>query len=366
MSARIRPQKGAGGLPPRPSMATYAADVIRRLLDAGEWGDHLPGERALAGRIGVSRPTLHQALRLLEKEGRLSPRRNAPWTITGAAGEGAAAPRVVFLSPFKLEELEAFSLHQYALLSRYVAGRGLAFESSSLPGSVESASHKSLEAIRRQLNPSAWVLYRCSPPIQAWFANNHLPAVVMGSSPRELGLRSVDMDYRATGRHALSTLRRLGHQARHVVYLGPEEGLVGNAEAEAGLREGADKADELTILRLSEDPTAITRTVDAALQCRKVTALVVMRPLQALTIMGHLARKGVRVPQDLSLLVLDDNPTLRHVIPRPARYIKDAGRFSTLLRRAVEAAIDGREQHRPVARLMHELEPGETLGPPRD
>lgn len=345
-------------------MATYAADIVRRLLDAGEWRGELPGERPLSERVGVSRPTLHRALRLLEKEGRLAWRRNAPWIILKAAPAAPASRRAVFLSPYKLEELDPFSLHQFALLSNYAAERGLHFEIQAVPAVAESAAHKVLEALQRKLNPTVWILYRCSPASQRWFVDNRLPAVVMGSAPKELPLRSVDVDYRAAARHAMSVLRRQGHRAEKIAYIGPEERLVGNVEAEAGLAEGDEGGKGPRIRRVASDSASLIRMVDEIMASDPPTALVVMRPMHALAIMGHLGQRGVRMPRDLSLLVLDDNPILRHAVPVPSRYVKNALRFSTLLRRALDSTLEDSGRQRGEARMVPELEQGETIGAP--
>lgn len=49
------------------------ADQLRQLIDAGEFGvgDRLPAERELAEKLGISRPTVREALIALEVEGRV-------------------------------------------------------------------------------------------------------------------------------------------------------------------------------------------------------------------------------------------------------------------------------------------------------
>ncbi|RWA84477.1 FadR/GntR family transcriptional regulator [Mesorhizobium sp.] len=74
------------------------ADQLRQLFDSGEYaaGDRLPTERELAERMGISRPTIREALIALEVEGRVrirvgsgiyvtEPPRSAP---PPSAGEG--------------------------------------------------------------------------------------------------------------------------------------------------------------------------------------------------------------------------------------------------------------------------------------
>lgn len=62
------------------------AEQLRRLIDAGEFrvGERLPTERELADQLGVSRPTVREALIALEVEGRVRIRVGSGIYVTAA------------------------------------------------------------------------------------------------------------------------------------------------------------------------------------------------------------------------------------------------------------------------------------------
>lgn len=78
------------------------AETLRRRIATREWqsGDRLPGEEALAAQLFVSRVTLREALRLLEREGLISRRH-------GVGSFVAHAPVAVVA---ELNKLEPFAL----------------------------------------------------------------------------------------------------------------------------------------------------------------------------------------------------------------------------------------------------------------
>lgn len=354
-------------LPPKPSMAHYATDAMRQLLARGEWSEQLPGERALALRLGVSRPTLHQALVNLESEGLLVRRLKSAWRILAQATDAPRGLRkVVFISPQGLEDLDHFTLHQYTVLSAHLAERGYEIEAVRLSSVQTGKAEGALKSLATRLRPSAWILHRCSPATQQWFAHSGLAAVVMGSASPRSEIRSVDVDYRAAARHAANHLMRLGHDPEHIAYLMPAEKLVGHAEAAAGLREATGK-DEVLIVPLPRQTDGTCAAIDRLLLRKpRPTALVIHRPMHALTALGHLLESGVRVPDDMSLVILDNNPVLAHVIPQPARYHKDTGHFAERLRKAIEHAVAHSSRGAMSTSIVPELIPGQTLAkPPR-
>ena len=70
------------------------AEQIAALIDAGELppGSRLPGERELAQRLTVSRPSLREALIALEIEGRVEVRGGSGIYVARPARSGVAPP----------------------------------------------------------------------------------------------------------------------------------------------------------------------------------------------------------------------------------------------------------------------------------
>jgi DNA-binding FadR family transcriptional regulator len=91
------------------------ADQVRHLMDEGEYppGSRLPAERELADRLGVSRPTVREALIALEVEGRLRIRVGSGIYVTRQHPAAAAAGSPTMEGP--LEVLGARALIESAI-----------------------------------------------------------------------------------------------------------------------------------------------------------------------------------------------------------------------------------------------------------
>jgi DNA-binding FadR family transcriptional regulator len=87
------------------------ADQLRQLIDQGEYavGSRLPAERMLADRLGVSRPTVREALIALEVEGRLKIRVGSGIYVVEQQPAAAAVPgHAAIEGPLELLRARAF------------------------------------------------------------------------------------------------------------------------------------------------------------------------------------------------------------------------------------------------------------------
>ncbi|MDR6632239.1 DNA-binding FadR family transcriptional regulator [Phyllobacterium sp. 1468] len=80
------------------------ADQIRTLIESGEFavGERLPGERELAEKLGVSRPTIREALIALEVEGLVHIRMGSGIYVTRRPEKPAPAQAEDLEGPFEL------------------------------------------------------------------------------------------------------------------------------------------------------------------------------------------------------------------------------------------------------------------------
>jgi len=354
-------------LPQRLSLVSQAADILREQLVAGLWGDVLPGERALCARLQVSRPTLRAALEALRREGWLEVsqgrRRRIRQPERGRRGVPRST-RVGLLTPVPLHRMPPFTMFWVDELRERLGDEGfeLALHVSHAPGLARP--ERWLQRLTAEAPSAAWVLFRTSEPLQQWFDARGLPAVIIGSRFPGIGLPSVDVDYRAACRHAAGVFLARGH--RRIALLLPEGGGAGDQASEAGFMEGCRGTGRdavATVVRHDESVAGVCRRLDSLLAAAEpATALLVARSAHALTALSHLQRRGVRLPQDVSLISRDDDAFLDVVVPSVARYACDAAAFARRVSRIVlQLARTGSVPTRQTL-MMPSFVKGETAG----
>ena len=92
------------------------------------------------------------------------------------------------------------------------------------------------------------------------------------------------------------------------------------------------------------------------------TALLVSRPPHVLTVLGHLMRRGLRLPHDVALISRDDDAFLEHVVPSVARYASNPSAFAQKLSKLVLEVASGGALVAADHRIMPHFVRGETFG----
>lgn len=351
-------------IPERVSLVNQTSDVLRAGMESGRWPGALPGERQLAAQLRVSRPTLRAALTRLEREGWLrnaqGKRREVIHQHGGVKRRRQETRTIGLLSPLALDAVPPFALFWIDELRARLAEQGVSLELLVRPSVFHARPERALQEQVEDTPALAWVLFLSTEAMQRWFAQQGIPALVVGSCPADDPLLSVDIDYRAACRHAAQWF--CGHGRQRLALLLPSSGCPGDQESEEGFREGA-KAAEVKVVRHDGTVEGVCQRVDRLLAGDEATqAFLVARSAHALTVLTHLQRRGLKVPKEVTVISRDEDPYLQHVVPSFARYASRPQNFArkvgeTLLQLLENPALEGR----PI-RLMPEFIKGETAG----
>ncbi len=351
-------------LPHRQTLAESAAQVLLAQLDSGRWTEFLPGERELCEEFQISRPTLRQALKVLERERRVEVAQGRRRRIIAQRGRRIPAARqkvIGLLSPFTLKALPPFVLFWIDEVRSNLAkvGYRLEFHASGRAG---TAGHpdRVLEQVVYTAPASLWILLLSTPASQQWFRERNLPCLVAGSCAPEVHLPSVDIDYRAACHHATGVFRRRGHERLALVV--PASGAGGDADSEAGLCGGAADGPPPVILRHDGTRAAIVRSMEGALRLNNPpTGFLVARSAHVLTVLTLLMQRGRRLPGEAAVISRDDDYFLDFVTPQVARYSSDPARFARqIFQMILQMVRFGPTTGHPI-RLMPTFNPGETV-----
>jgi LacI family transcriptional regulator len=353
-------------VPRRLSLVAQATDILRRDLQRGEWTDFLPGEKSLCERLQVSRPTVRAALAALRSDGiiEIAKGRRARIVRKPRGVDGPSSRVVVFLTGLAWEALESYTLFRISELRDHLQDAGYKLEVRADTRVHQKRPFKVLANLLDEVRACCWLLHTTNSDVQRWFHVRSVHAIVMGSPQPGIRFPSIDIDYRAVSRHAAGTLLGFGHRRINLLVRGSREGR--DLATEQGFLEAFEKAGHpdaaACILRHDGSVRNIRSLIGTALRSNEQpTALLVMNPGVVLTVVSQLLNSGVRLPQDMSLIALDDERYLRHLVPSVTRYRIDWNTYAAKLSRLViELATSGTLMPRRIL-VMPRFEKGETV-----
>ncbi|HEY9175278.1 MAG TPA: substrate-binding domain-containing protein [Verrucomicrobiae bacterium] len=353
-------------IPQRSSLVAQTVLILKDGIRAGLWNGFLPGEMALCHRLQVSRVTLRAALEQLQREHWCSAgqgrRRKIHFDRARHTGP-SASDRVVLLSPLPLQNLPASALFWVDALREHLATVGYRLEFQHAPSVYSQHPERALESVVHKSRAASWVLYLSTHALQQWFSERGLPCVICGSRHADVQLSSVDIDYAATCGHATGLL--VGRGRRRLALLMPRSEQAGNIESEQGFLKAVERHPGVKgqVAHHDGTTTGICGALDRLLRGEwAINGLLVAKPAHVVTAVSHLLRRGVRLPQDVSLLSRDDDPLLEHLVPVVSRYHVEPEAFARRVSRLVVDLARTGAQRQHDSRIIPSLIRGETLG----
>ena len=315
-------------IPKRSSLVAQTAQILRDLIQAGEWGTYLPAEAHLKDRMQVGRNTVRAALEILAKEGWISERRTGcRREILRRGGKKTVksdSRTVGFLAPDALEFTPPLVVLTVDGLRDHLAEMGCRLEIHTSKVFQQDEPGHALELLVKKNSADVWILLLSTRAMQEWFLRKEIPCIILGSAHEGIQLPCVDLDYAACTRHAVGELLRKGHT--HLAFMLPDQILYGDQQSESVFGEAlaTDKNPDRrgTIVRIeSNNPESVCRSLKRLLSRSDApTGLIVWRVQYANTIMSQAQQLELKIPQDLSVICLTDNPSAKWLVPKLARY----------------------------------------------
>ena len=348
------------------------ADLLREQIAAGLWREWLPGERRLTETLQVSRKTLRKALAHLRREGLLK--------ATHGVGNRVATPSrpktrfkprmpvVMLLTPEPLERMRPHTSLWVNHLKTLLIENEARLEPIDGRKFFSHRPAKALEKLIRQHPADCWLLANSSEASQAWFSTQSMPCVIAGSSHPGIDLPNIDLDHYAICYHAAGRLLAAGH--RRIALLNERSGRAGDLESEGGFLTGIRRsphADAVPIVVNHEHASAhLCQSLGRLLgEKHPPTALLVSDAVGYLTVISYLAQRQLRVPQDISVVLRDDDPFLSFLVPAPSRYACSPNAYAKKILKPLLQLLRGEPASPRSARIFPAYIKGETLSSPR-
>jgi DNA-binding LacI/PurR family transcriptional regulator len=353
----------------RLSLVEQTAAHLREGLRAGRWRGQLPGVVRLAADLGVSINPLRAALRTVEAEGLVK---------LGANGRSRHVPARAALRkrPLRIgillfdslakeagQSLELFLGLQHALEA---AGFTVFFSKESQCGLGHDV--KRIARYVRGARADAWVVAAGSQPVLEWFAAQPQPALALFGRRADLPMAGVGPDKLPALLDATRQLIALGH--RRIVYVCrrihrvPEPSPLVRALLAELAAQGCAATERFVLPDWEETPTGLRTLFTTLFHTTPPTGLFLDETPIVLAAQQFLARRRLRVPEEVSLIAEDPDacfqwcaPTLAHIVWHNAPVIRRIVQWATAL-----------SEHRTDVRQVTfaaEFIPGGTIGPVR-
>lgn len=347
------------------SVAEQVAAHLREGIQTGLWTSLMPGRDRLAKDLGVSPTTITRALSLLEREGLLVPQ-----------GTGQKRRIVLKASEFKPRALRialmlfdsnyhtsSFMVELCHLLEK--AGHEPFFSSKTLLGLGQSP-----QRITRHIqgtDADAWLLSSGSrdvlsavaalgKPIFALFGR-HAGLPLAGARPDKspafatLTQRLIDM-----GHQRISFL--CSRQIRHPQKAKALQHFLSELEA-AGI-----KAGEYNCPDWKETQEGFLKVLDSLFQATPPTTLILDEAFIFHAAYHYVSQRGLKVPQDISLVCMDNNPDFAWCQPSVTHINWDYHPIARRIVRWANHVAKGKTDHQQTL-TKAELVEGGTIGPAR-
>ena len=333
---------------------------LRGEILRGRWGETIPGAPTLAKELEVDRKAVITALLMLEGEGLL-------------VGQGAGRRRKIVLpedhAPSTLRvamllyEPSDQSLDYIIDCQRKLEAEGhtVFYAPSSL--TEIKMDVKRLARMVEMTDADAWVVGAGSHEVLQWFIEQKTPVFARFGRRRELKIAGIGPNHLPALVAATRRLIELGHQ--RIVLLDSlvnvsNPGALGSAFLGA-LSAGGIATGPYNLPGWERGIEGLYTYLDSSFQHTPPTAIIASSTSTYFATLHFLLNRGIRVPQDLSLVCYDEDPYFKQCRPSVAHIRWSRRPVVNRIVRWVNNVSQGKEDTRQTV-IKAEFVEGGTIG----
>jgi DNA-binding LacI/PurR family transcriptional regulator len=342
------------------SITEQVAGLLRNELERGRWRGMMPGRSQLVEELGVSTRTVELALQLLEHEGLLVGQGAGRRRLITVPESGTKTPglRVALLVTDYADRLPNILHH---LLDR--AGHRVFFPNKTLLDL--DMDIRRVARFVRETNADAWIVGAGSHAVLEWFAEQPTPAFALFGHRYGLPIAGVGPDKAPVMAAVARHLIHLGHRRISMLHRRslrlPEPTPILRAFLNE-LEVAKIATGVFNLPEWEESDKGFEHVLNSLFALTPPTALILDEPFQYHAAYHHITRRGLRVPEDVSLVCTDGHPTFAWCRPTVAHFFWD---YRPVVRRIVRWTNNiarGKDDRRQTY-TKAEFVDGGTVGP---
>jgi DNA-binding LacI/PurR family transcriptional regulator/DNA-binding transcriptional regulator YhcF (GntR family) len=292
------------------SVAEQAAEYLRNQILRGHWSDTMPGRHELAEELGINHKTVESALKQLETQGLLAKqgvgRGRRIQRVEGK--KNLRSLRIAILTGMPADRTQDFLVD---IKQRLIADGHVAFYTKSCQYDLGMDPRRIARLVKHSV-ADAWVVVAGSREILEWFSSQEVPAFALFGRWKGLPIAGGGPDKAPA--YAQATRKLLEHGHRRIVLLthrlrrlpvpGASESAFLAELKSAGIAPGSYHLPDW-----EETVDGFQARLESLFRVTPPTALIVdTAPLFA-GVEQFIARRGLRAPENISLVCTDESTT---------------------------------------------------------
>lgn len=344
------------------TITEQVTEHLRGELARGRWTGLMPGKHDLAAELAVNNKTVETALRRLETEGLIlsqgTGRRRS--VRTGARPQQKMLRIAILFSENADLGLDYMVELRHRLLK---AGHAVQIAPRTIVDLRDDPGR--LDSMVCTTDADAWIVAGGSRKVLEWFARRSEPVFALFGRRGGLPLAAAGPDKPSAYAVATRELIRLGHR-RIVLMVRPRRRLPEpGAPEKAFLEELAAhglKVGDYNLPAWEETPKDFHRCLEELFRVTPPTAMIIDETSFFFATQQFLAKRGLRVPEDVSLVATDPDPGFHWCRPSIAHITWDSDPLVQRIVRWAANVSKGKEDRRQTLTKAEFIEGG-TISP---